>query len=929
MRPARILEPLEPRRHLAADFFGTNGPDNIEIDYSFADNKVHVRINGTDHSTIDGLINIHARGGSDTIAVLKTTLNFNYVVNGDEGDDVLVNPGQHLANAYLHASSFEFNGGPGFDTAVADNTADTLENALITIDSSGISRRPPDGLTFNVFPTSSDVERLEYLDSASNNRIEFRAPMYDHIHINGNDGDDLITNFPTGGAMAQLVHSMAGIGMTIVGGNGNDRLSLDDRGGDQASRTITIGGNTVKAQADGLTSGVASYSGFEDLDYIGSAQADHVIVRDTAPGTRMNLGTAAGDDRFTVGGGDLDASGLHNATLAGGGGNDHVRFDDSLDDHASFDADTLTIEFNTVTKDGVTIAYGSFESQSFVTSGVNNGTIAFPTTVRVNSIGMPTEIFDTPGTRDTDVEVGKGPFGLSQVTAPLKLTSVAAMELNVYDPQSSSNKLFRVTATRVLQTNPPVPLDITHSGLSSISIFAGNASSDWCVVESVAPGTHVFFSGGGGDDSVFVGGGSFDGILGPVHFSGGAGTGDRIVFSNASDVATDTVGSTLSSFSFKAGDGPLHQFFSGVEQVEVDVRSTAGTHLTVNSSTAAVTVNGHLGDDHVTVRNLTKNFTFNADNDAVGDTIVIDDSAITTNDAYFFTGHTMLKSGDALLTLDRVERVTVRSGSGFNHVDVNTTLDDLSLFTGAGNDTVNVFDSTGFVTVNTGSEQPSAASPVGDSISISNDGGSPGDVPGAVRITEDDTIMHLQVGANGTLRIEDDAVLCKTTNPFQLPLFVKGVIDLAGGALLHRADGLNNPFRQWLTAGRNGGAWNGTSPTGAINSSRASASPTADGVGHALGSQVPLTTIGSFTINPGDMLIRYGLDGDANLDGTVNLQDFNRLASNFATSGRAWSDGDFTYDGTINLADFNRLAINFGRSTESETMDLAGDPTVP
>jgi hypothetical protein len=491
-----MIDVLERRTLFAAEFFGTSGPDNIEIDYSFADDKVHVRINGTDHATNDGLIVVHARGGSDTIAVLKTVLNHNYVVNGDEGDDALVNPGAQLATAYLHASDFRFDGGAGFDTAVADNTADPLENALITIDSSGISRRPPEGLTFNVFPTSSNVERLEYLDSASNNRIEFRAPMFQHIHINGNDGHDLITNFPTGGAMTQLVNSMASVGMTLVGGNGNDRLSLDDRGGDQASRTITIGGNTVKAQANALTTGLAQYSGFESFEYKGSAQSDHVVLRGTGPGTTMNLDTAAGNDRFTVGGGDLDASGLHNATLIGGAGSDQIRFDDSLDDHASFDADRLTVEFQSINKDGLVIGYAGFESQSIVTSAVNGGTIAFPNTVRINAISIPTEIIDTPGERDTDVEVGNGQFGLGQVLAPIKLTSTASMELDVHDPLSASNKLFRITDTKVVQTNGPTLLDITHTGLSSINILAGNGSSDWLAVNAVAPGTHVFFSGG-------------------------------------------------------------------------------------------------------------------------------------------------------------------------------------------------------------------------------------------------------------------------------------------------------------------------------------------------------------------------------------------------------------------------------------------------
>jgi hypothetical protein len=53
--------------------------------------------------------------------------------------------------------------------------------------------------------------------------------------------------------------------------------------------------------------------------------------------------------------------------------------------------------------------------------------------------------------------------------------------------------------------------------------------------------------------------------------------------------------------------------------------------------------------------------------------------------------------------------------------------------------------------------------------------------------------------------------------------------------------------------------------------------------------------------------------GDANIDGNVNLDDFNILATNFGLqAGAVWEDADFTYDGRVNLDDFNLLAGNFG-----------------
>ena len=62
------------------------------------------------------------------------------------------------------------------------------------------------------------------------------------------------------------------------------------------------------------------------------------------------------------------------------------------------------------------------------------------------------------------------------------------------------------------------------------------------------------------------------------------------------------------------------------------------------------------------------------------------------------------------------------------------------------------------------------------------------------------------------------------------------------------------------------------------------------------------------------VLVRYTRYGDADLSGTVGLDDFNRLASNFNTTGQVWTGGDFNYDGNVNLDDFNLLAGNFNLS---------------
>jgi hypothetical protein len=73
-------------------------------------------------------------------------------------------------------------------------------------------------------------------------------------------------------------------------------------------------------------------------------------------------------------------------------------------------------------------------------------------------------------------------------------------------------------------------------------------------------------------------------------------------------------------------------------------------------------------------------------------------------------------------------------------------------------------------------------------------------------------------------------------------------------------------------------------------------------------------TFGGQQVDDTAVLVTYTRYGDATLDGTVNLADFNRLASNFGQSGKVWTQGDFNYDGLVNLGDFNLLAGNFGLS---------------
>jgi hypothetical protein len=123
--------------------------------------------------------------------------------------------------------------------------------------------------------------------------------------------------------------------------------------------------------------------------------------------------------------------------------------------------------------------------------------------------------------------------------------------------------------------------------------------------------------------------------------------------------------------------------------------------------------------------------------------------------------------------------------------------------------------------------------------------------------------------------------------------------------------------RQRVQAGYNGGSWNGV---GIISSNAAAQSGFAVGYGDAGELGLVGGTFGGESVPGPAVLFRLTRYGDANLDGQVNLADFNRLASNFGASNSFWHRGDFNYDGNVNLSDFNLLAANFGLSAAGPTV---------
>jgi hypothetical protein len=116
-----------------------------------------------------------------------------------------------------------------------------------------------------------------------------------------------------------------------------------------------------------------------------------------------------------------------------------------------------------------------------------------------------------------------------------------------------------------------------------------------------------------------------------------------------------------------------------------------------------------------------------------------------------------------------------------------------------------------------------------------------------------------------------------------------------------------------VKSGYNGGSWNGNG----ISSSLAAVTPHR-GVGYALASSLGVTSFAGEGVAPNDILIRYTLTGDADLDGDADGVDIGKWAVNFtgelgggAGSTKVWSQGDWDYDGDVDGVDAGLWAQAF------------------
>jgi autotransporter-associated beta strand protein len=153
------------------------------------------------------------------------------------------------------------------------------------------------------------------------------------------------------------------------------------------------------------------------------------------------------------------------------------------------------------------------------------------------------------------------------------------------------------------------------------------------------------------------------------------------------------------------------------------------------------------------------------------------------------------------------------------------------------------------------------------------------------------------VGPGGSFSLVQDARVTVAVGSLDVTETTGGGrIDLGAGQISVAAGGITAAaLRADIIAGRNGGAWNGS--TGIMSSTAAAAGGT--------------RAVGYVVAGDGAATVSFAAPGDTNLNGQVDVFDLVSINSSGkygAGTASVWNQGDFNYDGVTNV--FDLVSIN-------------------
>jgi fibronectin-binding autotransporter adhesin len=171
-------------------------------------------------------------------------------------------------------------------------------------------------------------------------------------------------------------------------------------------------------------------------------------------------------------------------------------------------------------------------------------------------------------------------------------------------------------------------------------------------------------------------------------------------------------------------------------------------------------------------------------------------------------------------------------------------------------------------------------------------------------------------------------------------LNLAGTFDLKNSVLVVENSTLT-AVNALVSAGFNGGAWNGTS--GIISSTAAADTTHLTTLGiiqnssnQSAGSVLKNTMDAQSGLTNTDILVKYTYYGDANLDGQVDGSDYSLIDNGYLNHLTGWYNGDFNYDGVVDGSDytlidnaFNSQGVSLASAVATAQLAGSGPSAVP
>jgi len=213
-------------------------------------------------------------------------------------------------------------------------------------------------------------------------------------------------------------------------------------------------------------------------------------------------------------------------------------------------------------------------------------------------------------------------------------------------------------------------------------------------------------------------------------------------------------------------------------------------------------------------------------------------------------------------------------------------------------------------------------------VQVTVDGGGSSPAPMALSISGGSCSFGVRKHLSA-LSIESGSVLlgnlCRVLAVDGLSIADGGILDLASGDLIVKTtsathDAVLANVINWIrsAASANGSGIISSATMNDTSGARSLAVVDNDAGGAAVLAEFDGVPIGQYAV-----LVRYTYNGDANLDGIVNADDYFLIDSGFITQKKGWYNGDFNYDGAVNADDYFLIDCAFVGQSEPQAAKAA------